>query len=325
MKVSVIIPAYNIEDYIGRCLESIIKQTLKDIEIIVVNDGSNDNTLAIINVFARKDNRIKIVDKKNKGSIEARKSGFKVANGEFILFIDGDDWIENDCLEILYDNVKKNNSDIVLYNAFYSYDDRKEPFDTFRIKNMKNDIVTELFIGNISPVIWAKFIRREFINLSDIEFPNDISYAEDLALVSNLFINSPKISFCHKRLYNYYQRNDSITKISNSKILEINKAMNFIKDKLDKNRLNNKYKEEFEYLIYMHMFISKVIMIPKLNNYNIEVYKQYKAKRIKTKNNKFIQYYLNNQNINGRIRIKLYNSGFYFGIAFDLSRKIIKL
>ena len=101
MKVSVIIPAYNIEDYIGRCLESIIKQTLKDIEIIVVNDGSNDNTLAIINVFARKDNRIKIVDKKNKGSIEARKSGFKVANGEFILFIDGDDWIENDCLEIL--------------------------------------------------------------------------------------------------------------------------------------------------------------------------------------------------------------------------------
>ncbi|MDU7454058.1 MULTISPECIES: glycosyltransferase family 2 protein [Clostridium] len=325
MKVSVIIPAYNIEDYIGRCLESIIKQTLKDIEIIVVNDGSNDNTLAIINVFARKDNRIKIVDKKNKGSIEARKSGFKVANGEFILFIDGDDWIENDCLEILYDNVKKNNSDIVLYNAFYSYDDRKEPFDTFRIKNMKNDIVTELFIGNISPVIWAKFIRREFINLSDIEFPNDISYAEDLALVSNLFINSPKISFCHKRLYNYYQRNDSITKISNSKILEINKAMNFIKDKLDKNRLNNKYKEEFEYLIYMHMFISKVIMIPKLNNYNIEVYKQYKAKRIKTKNNKFIQYYLNNQNINGRIRIKLYNSGFYFGKAFDLSRKIIKL
>lgn len=248
-----------------------------------------------------------------------------MANGEFILFIDGDDWIENDCLEILYDNVKKNNSDIVLYNAFYSYDDRKEPFDTFRIKNMKNDIVTELFIGNISPVIWAKFIRREFINLSDIEFPNDISYAEDLALVSNLFINSPKISFCHKRLYNYYQRNDSITKISNSKILEINKAMNFIKDKLDKNRLNNKYKEEFEYLIYMHMFISKVIMIPKLNNYNIEVYKQYKAKRIKTKNNKFIQYYLNNQNINGRIRIKLYNSGFYFGKAFDLSRKIIKL
>ena len=74
MKVSVIIPAYNIEDYIGRCLESIIKQTLKDIEIIVVNDGSNDNTLAIINVFARKDNRIKIVDKKNKFTISHFKS-----------------------------------------------------------------------------------------------------------------------------------------------------------------------------------------------------------------------------------------------------------
>lgn len=325
MKVSVIIAAYNIQDYIKRCLDSIINQTLIEIEIIVVNDGSTDDTLKFITTFANEDTRIKVINKKNEGLIEARKSGFKIANGEFILFVDGDDWLEVECLEILYKNAKNNKSDIVLYNAFYSYFDRKEPFDTFRIKNMKKDIVTELFIGNISPVIWAKFIRREFINLSDIEFPNDISYAEDLALVSNLFINSPKISFCHKRLYNYYQRNDSITKISNSKILEINKAMNFIKDKLDKNRLNNKYKEEFEYLIYMHMFISKVIMIPKLNHYNIEVYKQYKAKRIKTKNNKFIQYYLNNQNINGRIRIKLYNSGFYFGKAFDLSRKIIKL
>lgn len=325
MKVSVIIAAYNIQNYINRCLDSIIKQTLTEIEIIIVNDGSTDDTLKVISTFANEDTRIKVINKRNEGLIEARKSGFKIANGEFILFVDGDDWLEVRCLEILYKNAKNNKSDIVLYNAFYSYEDKKHPFDTFRINNIKKDIITELFIGNISPVIWAKFIRREFINSNNIEFPNGISYAEDLALVSNLFMNCPKISLSHERLYNYYQRNDSITKISNSKILEINKAVSFIKNKLDKNRLNNKYKEEFEYLIYMHMFISKVIMIPRLNHYNIEVYKQYKAKRIKTKNNKFIQHYLNNQNINGRIRIRIYNSSFYFGRAFDLSRKIINV
>lgn len=325
MKVSVIIAAYNIEDYIKRCLDSVIKQTLIDIEIIVVNDGSDDNTLNIINDFAGKDNRINVVNKKNQGLIEARKSGLEVANGEYILFVDGDDWIESDCLDKLYNISKKNDFDIVIYNAFYSYDDRKEKFDTFQINNKhKTDFLKKLFLGEISPNIYSKFIKRKFLILNNIQFPKYITYAEDLATVSSIFIKFPKIGICNERLYNYYQRANSITKLSNNKILEIDKAMKFIENNLKENNLYKKYEKEFEYLIYMHMFISKVVMISDLNKFNKIVYNQYKNKNIKSKNNKYIQSYICKQNKNGRIRINLYDKAFYLGKSFDFIRNLIK-
>ena len=98
MKVSVIIAAYNIEKYIQRCIESVVNQSEREIEIIIVNDGSTDNTLNIINKVNELDDRIIVINKKNQGLIEARKTGLKYANGEFILFLDGDDWLENNCI-----------------------------------------------------------------------------------------------------------------------------------------------------------------------------------------------------------------------------------
>ena len=139
MKVSIIIAAYNIDQYIERCINSIINQTLKDIEIIVVNDGSKDRTLDIIKDIASKDSRIKIIDKQNQGLIEARKSGMKIANGEYLLFVDGDDWLEIDTLEKLYKNAKSNNSDIVIYNAYNSYDNSKYKLNIFNYLEGKDE------------------------------------------------------------------------------------------------------------------------------------------------------------------------------------------
>ena len=146
MKASIIIAAYNIETYIRRCIISIINQTLKDIEIIVVNDGSTDNTLGIIKELYKLDNRIIIVNQENKGLIEARKSGLNIAKGEYILFVDGDDWLEINTLELLYNNAKENKSDIIIYNAFLSYDDRKEKFDViFDSYIDENDYIKNLY------------------------------------------------------------------------------------------------------------------------------------------------------------------------------------
>ena len=324
MKVSVIISAYNIESYIGRCLKSVIKQTLTDIEIIIVNDGSIDNTLNVINKFINKDNSIKIINQNNKGLIEARKAGLKIANGKYILFVDGDDWIEEECLKKLYDNAEDNNSDIVLYNAFYSYDDRKRELDTFKdIDLKKNDFLDDLFLGNIKPSIWSKFIKKEFLTLKNIKFPDHISYAEDLATVSNIFMNSPRVSFCKERLYNYYQRANSITKVCDGKIIEIDKAIEFIKIKLKENKLYELYEKQFEYLIYMHMFISKVIMVKEKNEINKCIYKQYKEKNINSIRNKYITEYINKQNRNSKIRIRLYDINYYSGIIFDFNRKVL--
>ena len=107
IKISVIIPVYNIERYIGRCLQSVISQTLSDTEIIVINDGSTDNSLSIIEKYALKDKRIKIVTKKNEGLAFARKTGIENAEGDYILHLDGDDYLENNTLELLWDEAIK--------------------------------------------------------------------------------------------------------------------------------------------------------------------------------------------------------------------------
>ena len=113
MKISVIIIAYNIEEYIERCLKSVLMQSLSEIEIIIINDGSTDNTLKIINELVINDNRVKIINKKNSGIIEARKSGIEIASGEYILFVDGDDWLELNACDRLYEIATENNLDLI--------------------------------------------------------------------------------------------------------------------------------------------------------------------------------------------------------------------
>ncbi len=111
-KVSVIVPVYNVEKYLEECIESLINQTLTDIEIICINDGSTDNSLKILEELQKKDNRIKIINQKNSGVSSARNNGIENATGEYIGFVDSDDWIDSDYYEKLYNTAKKYNSDI---------------------------------------------------------------------------------------------------------------------------------------------------------------------------------------------------------------------
>lgn len=106
IKISVVVPVYNVEKYIGQCLDSILGQTLKDIEIICINDGSKDNTLEILKDYAQKDSRIILIDKENEGLSKARNQGTEIASGEYISFIDSDDWIDENYLEALYNAAK---------------------------------------------------------------------------------------------------------------------------------------------------------------------------------------------------------------------------
>ena len=110
--LSIIIPAYNIESYIGRCLDSLLNQTYEDLEIIVVDDGSTDNTLSIIKEYCNKDDRITVIHKENEGVSVARLTGMKKAKGEYVGFVDGDDIVEQDMFEFLMNNAKKYNADI---------------------------------------------------------------------------------------------------------------------------------------------------------------------------------------------------------------------
>ncbi len=325
MKVSVIVSAYNIEEYIEKCLLSIMNQTLYDIEIIIVNDGSRDNTLKKIKDIAKNDKRINIINQENKGSIEARKAGLNIANGEYILFVDGDDWLEINALELLYENAINNNSDIVIYDAYLSYDDRKENLNIISDNNIdENDYIKNLFLSKLEPSIWSKFVKTDFIRTNNIRFPSDISYAEDLAAVSCWFMHNPKVTILNENLYNYYQRETSITKTKNTKALEVDKAISFIKEILIEKNLYNKYIAEFECLVYMHQFHYCFLDYANEEGLNIKLYEQYKRRNINIKRNKYISDKIKKYPLSLRIRTNSYDKGYKCGKLYDSLRDLVR-
>lgn len=326
MKVSIIIAVYNIEKYIEKCLVSVLNQTFSDIEIIVVNDGSTDSSLDIIKKICVHDKRVKIINQNNKGLIEARKSGFRESEGEYILFMDGDDWLELNAIEILYAEAIQKKSDIVLFNAYNSYDDgSRTDFKTVNsdyFNEVLNDPLKHLFLDNVLPVIWAKFIKRKFIVENNIDFPNNISYGEDLAFVSKLFMNKPNITLIDDKLYNYFQRIGSISRSTGEKILEVDKALSFIEEELKIKGIKDEYKEEFDKLVYRHLLLSKILRIDEIYAHRKDVYKQYKRRKVNINKNKYIKVELQYGNRNLRIRTKLYNYSYYLGSFYDCIRKV---
>ena len=117
--ISIIIPAYNSENYVSECIDSVINQTYKNIEIVIINDGSTDNTLSIIQGYQKKDKRIVLINQKNMGVYESRCNGIRVAHGKYITFLDADDLLTYDCIEVMYNSIKKYNSNIVRCNFKY--------------------------------------------------------------------------------------------------------------------------------------------------------------------------------------------------------------
>ena len=223
MLVSVIVPVYNVEKYLYKCLISLISQTYKDIEIICVNDGSTDNSLKILEEYAIKDNRVSVYTKENGGLSDARNFGLTKANGDYVIFVDSDDYIDTTTIEKCVDNANKYNSDIVVYDMKYIYDDREElasggEFECTSFKENRNII----FINNSA---CNKFIKRELMN--DVSFPKGLYY-EDLATIPILLSKANKISKINEPLYFYIQRGNSIAHTINDKIFDIYKAINMI-------------------------------------------------------------------------------------------------
>lgn len=173
-KVSVVVPIYNVEKYLRQCLDSIIAQTLKDIEIILVNDGSKDGSLAIIKEFANKDKRIKVIDKKNEGLGKTYNRGMDEAKGEYIGFVESDDWIEPDMYETLYNVAKKNKVDVVKAKYFI-FNDKDNKTD--HLSALPEDELECVFNPRQKPMIfyigasvWAGIYKREFLSNNNIRF-----------------------------------------------------------------------------------------------------------------------------------------------------------
>ena len=172
-KISVIIPVYKVEEYLKRCVDSVIGQTLRDIEIILVDDGSPDNCPAICDEYAKKDDRVRVIHKKNGGLSDARNAGIDIAKGEFLGFVDSDDYIEADMYEYLYDLVKKENAEISMCEFFHCYQG-KEPEKNEKISVETVDSETAIYYvlesKKASLTVANKIYKREIFG-SDLRFP----------------------------------------------------------------------------------------------------------------------------------------------------------
>jgi len=242
-KVSVIVPVYNVEQYLERCIESLINQTLEDIEIILVDDGSTDGCPAFCDRYAEIDNRIKVIHKKNDGVSAARNDGFAIATGEWVIFCDSDDWMEPDGLDSLYNIGIQENVDVAvgdinlirghetIYNQFFanefSYRDR-EDMDMLVMADIHQGYCPNPpktpTIGYGGP--WNKLVRRQFLAEKGITF--DVSLLgifDDILYTAYVYANMDSITYIQKPVYNYVVVTTSITKSYKANTLDINKRI----------------------------------------------------------------------------------------------------
>ncbi len=230
-KISIIIPVYNAELFISRCLESVCKQTLKDIEIICVNDCSSDNTLAILEEYLKKDNRLRVFTNiQNEGPAPSRNKGLNIANGEYIYFIDSDDWIDSDYLEKMLFAIENTNSDIVLnINIMNDYGKTSSLYvhQTFKEVAQEGESIQAVrAILDTPVVIWARLYRKSYLDKNNLRFVN-LKACEDFVFHYITHAHTDKIYAFWGSSYHYVIRNESITgqtKVNKNQDLWIMKA-----------------------------------------------------------------------------------------------------
>ncbi len=323
-KVSIIIAAYNVELYIERCLESVVKQTLKDIEIIVVNDESTDTTLDKLLIYTNKDSRIKIVDKKNEGLIEARKSGLEVASGEFLMFVDGDDWIDIEACEKLYKKSIELDLDILCYGLYHAFDDHLETKNIYDFKLANGEEYLKLVLLNKARAnIVLQLVKREFLIRNNIILPSNITYAEDLAITVTLACNEPRVGTLNEPLYYYYQRENSVTNKVSNKVFDVELAINSIRNSLEQKGYLEKYYYEFEYLMFIHLYYHRVIAVGYTGEIHKALYDKWREKKLNMKNNKYYKEFISTMTIREKLKLILYNANYNLGNIYSVLYKSI--
>ncbi len=226
--ISIIVPVYNAEKYIRRCVDSIIAQTYHNLNIILVNDGSTDNSGSICEQYAKEDNRIQVIHKQNGGVSSARQKGLEVSQGDYVIHVDPDDWIEPNEIEDLYNKAIADNADMVICDYWYETDKEKHIEKTDLSNTTTSEIRKRILSQQLHGSCWNKLVRKKVIEDSGCGFfPTNISYCEDILFNVRLLMNDIKISYLPKALYHYNMANPSSITLSFSE-KKINSWMDVI-------------------------------------------------------------------------------------------------
>ena len=320
MKISIIIPVYNVEDYIVMCIESIIKQDFdkNDFEVLIIDDGSTDQSIRLIKERSKDIENLSIITQSSKGVSAARNAGLAVAKGEYIIFIDSDDFIEYDFCSSLYRYASKNELDVVFssYKFYFNIDsiiEYKALYDDDRIitsEEVRKDILER---GKYRAEIWDGIYKKSFLDLNTINFTEGI-INEDEEFTLKVYLNSIKIGYLNYNGYLYRQRQGSITKSINFEKV-ISSRFILLDNFIDIfNKTNTKEKKEFILWRIDSLFEGLLINIKKSNyenDYKKSEINEY-VKFLKVNNNKMqfkfiigIKFYVNYLIFKNRLKLNI--------------------
>lgn len=223
--LSVIVPAYNVEKYIERCIFSILNQSYINLEIIIVDDGSTDETAKVIDEFAKKDSRVKVITKKNEGLVKARKDGISISTGDYITFVDSDDWIEADMYEVLINRLIDKDVDLITSGLLYDCDSEISFVELdlledgqYGNKEIVSTIVPKMMLDfennrrGITSSVVNKIFKRDLLLPVLDRLDNNISYGEDAAITYSYILCCNKITIVRKAWYHYCIRQGSMAR-----------------------------------------------------------------------------------------------------------------
>ena len=269
IEISVIVPIYRIEKYLPECIDSLLDQSFLNFELILVDDGSPDNCPKICDDYSKKDTRIKVIHKENGGLLSARKAGLKAAKGNYIAYVDGDDWVDKFYLDTMFKLAVANDSDLVVTGHFREFDGKIETIKPkmagiYDENELKSSIIPNaIYNGDfcehgMSTYVWNKLFKRELLNKILFDVPNEIVMGEDAAITYSYLAISKSLVISRIPLYYYRQRHDSIVKsIENPKTeyYRLGLLMNFLKQKLEHALDEHNLNKQIKYYLYSQILV----------------------------------------------------------------------
>lgn len=267
--ISVIIPVYNDEEYLHVCINSVINQTYSNLEIICIDDDSSDSSYDILQYFAKKDSRIKVLkNEHNKGLGYNRNRGLSVATGKYISFLDSDDWISPDTFEVLIEKAEKNNLDVLIYKSIVYYEDTQnfgmeryydmDFMDKFENKVFNHWDLDKTKLFSIPVAAWNKLYLKSFLDKNNIRFPNENLIHEDNPFYCKMITSAKRISFVNKYFHNRRRRSGSIMTWNNERLFDNFKIVYKVLDIfLEEPKLYEYYKKEILFYIFIAVLDAK--------------------------------------------------------------------
>lgn len=248
IKVSVIIPVYNGEQFLERCLDSLSNQDYENIEIIIINDGSTDNTEAICASYVQREPRAKVVNKDNQGVSTARNLGLSLVTGDYIYFVDADDYVLSEGIEGMVQKAIQSSADLIVAEYYAAHGENKTKV-TVQTSHQPNDFLCSILLGDNHSALWNKLLKKDL--LVGIEFPIDIRYMEDKVFMCQLLLtHQPKIERLETPVYVYWLGDHSVTGANDMRMLDIFAAYKMIEKYITQLSDDKRVIEAFATCIY---------------------------------------------------------------------------